>query len=438
MISQHCLNTVFFDDEVWRRRIQSKKILYFSLSISEKLIFETNDKNLFIMHYDFNKPINRWGTDSVKYDSLDIVKDIPKVIPMWVADMDFQTPEPVLNSIRESLDHGVLGYTMIPDEWHKSIIRWLDRRFDFPVSKEEIVFTPGIVRGIAFVIQCFTEPSDSIMVMSPVYPPFFNVSLNNKRRVVYHSLKLENGKVEIDFEQFRKDIQGCKLLILCNPHNPGGRVWTQEELALIAEICTENRVLVLSDEIHADLTLFEEEHTPYLKSSPLAKENGIVFMSPSKAFNMAGLSSSYGIIQNESLLTQYKEFVSALEVDSGGMFAYRSLIAAYNECEEWLNHLTLYIEENINTLIHYLEQEMPKISYIKPQASFLVFLDCRELGLSDTALNDFFKEAGLILNPGVSYGKEASGFMRINLGCTKNTLLEALGRLKVVYDKYFS
>ncbi|NMA73373.1 MAG: putative C-S lyase [Bacteroidales bacterium] len=389
------------------------------------------------MHYDFNKSINRWGTDCVKYDSLDIMKGDSDIIPMWVADMDFQTPAPILNSIREKLDHGVLGYTLIPEDWYASIIRWLNKRYDWVVHKEEIIFTPGIVRGLAFVIQCFTQPSDSIMIMSPVYPPFFNVPLKNKRKVVYHSLKLEDGEIEIDFEQFRKDIQGCKLLILCNPHNPGGRVWTSEELALIAEICAENKVLVLSDEIHADLTLPGNEHTPYFKSSPLAKEHGIVFMSPSKAFNMAGLSSSYGIIQNESLLKQYKEFVTALDVDTGGMFAYRTLVAAYNECEEWLSQLVFYLEENINMLLSFLEREMPKIRFIRPQASFLVFLDCRDLQLSDSALNAFFKEAGLILNPGVSYGKEASGFMRMNLGCTKKTLLEALGRLKKVYDAHF-
>lgn len=389
------------------------------------------------MHYDFNKSINRWDTDCIKYDSLDIMKDRSNIIPMWVADMDFQTPMPILKSIQEKLDLGILGYTLIPDEWYDSIIRWVYRRFNYTIFKEEIIFTPGIVRGIAFVIQCFTEPSDSIMIMSPVYPPFFNISLKNKRKVVYHSLKLDNGEVRIDFERFREDIQGCKLLILCNPHNPGGRVWTQEELALIAEICTENKVLVLSDEIHADLTLPGNKHTPYFKSSPLAKANGIVFMSPSKAFNMAGLSSSYGIIQNEGLLKQYKEFVNALDVDSGGMFAYRALVAAYDECEEWLNHLVTYIEENVTILIHYLDREMPKIRYIRPQASFLVFLDCRELQFSDADLNAFFKEAGLILNPGISYGKEASGFMRINLGCTRDTLLEALGRLKVVYDTYF-
>lgn len=389
------------------------------------------------MQYNFDKPINRWNTDSIKYDSPYITKGVDDFIPLWVADMDFQTPKPVLDSISQKLAHGVLGYGLIPDTWYEAIIHWVNQRFNLTVTREELIFTPGIVRGIAFVIQCFTAPSDNVMVMSPVYSPFFEVTQSNNRNVVFHSLKLENEVMSIDFDQFEKDIQGCKLLILCNPHNPGGRVWTQEELAKIAQICDHNQVFVISDEIHADLTLRGNHHVPYFKSSPLAAKHGITFMSPSKAFNMAGLSSSYAIIKNKEILAQYKEFVNALHVGSGNVFAYQALVSAYEECGEWLNGVLGYIEDNITLLTRFIDEKLPLIKYIKPQASFLVFLDCRALNLSDEKLDAFFREAGLVLNTGISYGKEGSGFMRINVGCTKETLSKALHQLKEVYDKHF-
>ena len=389
------------------------------------------------MQYNFDKPISRWNTDSIKYDSPYITKEDADAIPLWVADMDFQTPQPVLDAIAQKIAHGVLGYGLIPDTWYEAIIQWVNQRFGLAVSKEELIFTPGIVRGIAFVLQCFTEPLDKVMVMSPVYSPFFNVTQSNGRTVVFHSLKLENEVMSIDFNQFEKDIQGCKLLILCNPHNPGGRVWTKEELARIAQLCSENKVLVISDEIHADLTLFGNHHTTYFKSSPLAVEHGITFMSPSKAFNMAGLSSSYAIIKNKEIRVRYNQFIDALHVGSGNIFAYQTLVSAYEECGEWLKGVLTYIEENIRLLTDFIDKQLPLIKYIEPQASFLVFLDCRALNLSDDALDAFFREAGLVLNTGISYGKEGSGFMRINVGCTQDTLSRALHQLKAVYDKHY-
>lgn len=388
------------------------------------------------MSCEFDKSINRWDTDSVKYDAPEIPHQ-KRTIPMWVADTDFQTPKPILQIIQKGVDHGVLGYTIIPDEWYSSIINWVDKRFDWEVYKEQIIFTPGIVRGIAFVLQCFTQPLDKVMVMSPVYTPFFAVTKNNNREVVYHSLKLGEEQFEVDFDQFEKDILGCKLLILCNPHNPGGRVWTKEELGKIAAICHKNNVLVISDEIHADLTLPGNTHTTYLKSCPIAKQHGIVFMSPSKAFNMAGLSSSYCIIQNPTLLKQYAEFVEALRVNTGNIFSYRTVVSAYNECEDWLVASLNYIQRNIDYVQETLAEKMPKIRCIMPQASFLIFLDCRDLNLTDKKLDEFFKEAGLILNAGVDFGKEGSGFMRMNVGCTMATLKQALSQLKTVYDRSF-
>ena len=391
------------------------------------------------MKINFDEVIDRNNTDSVKYDEPAMEMNNKDFIPMWVADMDFKTPSPILKSIQNMLDKGVLGYTMLPSRWHEAIKRWTKNRYNWIVEDEEIIFTPGIVRGIAFAIQCFSQPEDKILVMSPVYPPFFNVPIANNRKVTYNSLFIDqNHEFQIDFKQFEKDIQGAKLFILCNPHNPGGKVWEKEELQKIAHICKENGVLIISDEIHADLTLPPHQHHAFATVSTEAEQNSIVFMSPSKAFNMPGLASSYCIIKDKKRREEYQSFVEALDVTSSHMFAYCSLIAAYNECSDWLPQLLEYIQGNINYVSQLLKEKMPRIKMIKPEASYLIFLDCRELGLADNKLDAFFKEeAGLILNPGISFGKGGSGFMRLNVGCPKPLLEKAMNQLIKAYQVKF-
>ena len=253
------------------------------------------------MKYNFDEIIDRRGTESVKWDAVSERWGRNDLLPMWVADMDFRTPPFVMEALRKRLEHEVLGYTFACEEWYTSIINWLQNRHGWKVKREELTFMPGIVRGLAFAIQCFTEKGDKVMVMPPVYHPFFLVTEKNKREVVYSPLVLRDGQYYIDFDRFRKDIQGCKLLILSNPHNPGGRVWTREELEQIAEICYESKTLVISDEIHADLTLPPYQHITFALVSEKARQNSLVFMSPSKAFNMPGLASSYCIIENKEI-----------------------------------------------------------------------------------------------------------------------------------------
>lgn len=387
------------------------------------------------MKYNFDEIIDRRGTESVKWDAVSERWGRNDLLPMWVADMDFRTPSFVMNALRKRLEHEVLGYTFACEEWYTSIINWLQSRHGWKVKREELTFMPGIVRGLAFAIQCFTEKGDKVMVMPPVYHPFFLVTEKNKREVVYSPLVLRDGQYYIDFDRFRKDIQGCKLLILSNPHNPGGRVWTREELEQIAEICYESKTLVISDEIHADLTLPPYQHITFALVSEKARQNSLVFMSPSKAFNMPGLASSYCIIENKEICRCFQEYMEASELSEGHLFAYLSVAAAYSNGTEWLDQVLAYIQSNIDFTDAFLSEYIPDIKMIRPQASYLVFLDCRTLGLNQKELVDLFVDgAHLALNDGTMFGKEGEGFMRLNVACPRSMLEKALKQLKEACD----
>ncbi|MEG0462455.1 PatB family C-S lyase [Bacteroides sp.] len=383
------------------------------------------------MNYNFDEIIDRRGTDSVKWDAVGERFGRNDLLPLWVADMDFRTPPFIIEALRKRMEHEVLGYTFTSEAWYTSIIAWLQKRYGWTIQREMLTFMPGIVRGLAFAIHCFTQPGDKVMVMPPVYHPFFLVTQKNKREVVYSPLVLRNGQYEIDFDRFKSDLQGCKLLILSNPHNPGGRVWTPEELAMIAELCAESGTLVISDEIHADLTLPPYKHTTYALVSEKARQNSLIFMSPSKAFNMPGLASSYCVIENEALRHQFQAYMEASELSEGHLFAYLSVAEAYSNGTEWLDQALAYIQGNIDFTDTYLRTHIPGIRVIRPQASYLVFLDCRELGLSQEKLVDLFVNgAHLALNNGTTFGKEGEGFMRLNVACPRSVLEKALNQLQ--------
>lgn len=382
------------------------------------------------MKYNFDEVIERRGTDSVKWDGVENVWGRKDLLPMWVADMDFRTPPFVMDALRRRLDHEVLGYTFACEEWYTSICSWLHKRHQWDVTRDMLTFVPGIVRGQAFALQCFTKPGDKVMVMTPVYHPFFLVTERLGREVVYSPLDLYDGHYHIDFERFSKDIRGCRLLILCNPHNPGGRVWTVEELRRIADICKESGTMVVSDEIHADLTLPPYKHHPFATVSEAAAQNSLTFMAPSKAFNMPGLGSSYAIAVNEDIRRRFREFMEAGEFCEGHLFAYIGAVAAYTHGEEWLEQVLGYVQANINFTENYLKEHVPGIGMIRPQASYLVFQDCRALGLPQEKLARLFAEkAHLALNDGTMFGKPGEGFMRLNVGCPRSVLQKALEQL---------
>ena len=387
------------------------------------------------MIYNFDEVIDRRGTDSVKWDGMKSVWGRDDLTAMWVADMDFRTPPFVMEALRRRLDHEVLGYTSACKGWDTTICRWVQKRHQWDVRPEWLTFVPGIVRGQAFALLCFTQPGDKVLVMTPVYHPFFLVTERLKREAVRSPLDLRDGHYHIDFDRLRRDVQGCKALILCNPHNPGGRVWTVDELRRIADICRENGTLVISDEIHADLTLPPYKHHPFATVSEAAASNSITFMAPSKTFNMPGVQSSFAIVPDDGLRERFQAFMEAGEFSEGHLFAYIGCKAAFEHGEEWLEQVLAYIQGNIDFTETYLKEHIPSIGMIRPQASYLIFLDCRALGLGQEELEHLFADkARLALNSGTMFGEPGRGFMRLNVGCPRQQLRKALQQLEMAVN----
>lgn len=386
------------------------------------------------MKYDFDQVIDRSGTDAVKLEGLKEMWGRTDLIPLWVADMDFATAPFVMDAIRKRCENPVLGYTSKPDSYYQAIIQWVKNRYGLDVEKEMINFVPGIVPGIGMAMNAFTEKGDKVMVQPPVYHPFMWLTERNERILVTNPLKWENGMYRMDMEAFRQQIKGCKLFILCNPHNPGGVVWKEEELREVAKICQEEGVLVFSDEIHADLTLPPYRHRPFACICEEARMNCVTFMSPSKAFNMPGMTASHALIFNDELRTRFRRYMDACELDLGHAFAFLSVEAAYTHGTDWLDQCLAYIQGNIDFVDSYLKANAPKIKVIRPQASYLIWLDCRELGYSQKALNDFFVDkAHLALNDGAMFGKEGIGFMRLNVASPRSVIEKAIKQLADAY-----
>lgn len=387
------------------------------------------------MKYNFDEVIDRTGTAAVKIDGMNEVWGRTDLLPLWVADMDFATPPFILEAIRRRCEHPILGYTEKPESYYQAIVGWVKRRYGMEVSKEQLNYVPGIVPGLGMALNCFTVPGDKVMIMPPVYHPFAWLVQRNGRRLVECPLKLENGTYRMDLDLFRRSIKGVRVLILCNPHNPGGVVWTREEFETLADVCAEDNVIVFSDEIHADLTLPPHRHVPFAMISEHARNNSVTFMAPSKAFNIPGMAASHTIIYNEGLHKRFEAYLDAGELDMGHVLAYPAVEAAYTQGDEWLEQCLAYVQGNIAYVEAYLRENLPAIQAMRPQASYLVWLDCRELGLSQEALVDFFVSgARLALNDGAMFGKEGEGFMRMNVGCPRSILEQALKQLKEAYD----
>lgn len=390
------------------------------------------------MNYDFDQVIDRNGTDSIKWDGVKNVWGRTDLIPLWVADMDFATPPFVLDAVKKRCEHPVLGYTSKSDSYYQSIINWVDRRFGMKITAEEINYVPGIVAGLGMAINCFTKPGDKIIIMPPVYHPFKQLTVRNNREVLECPLRLENGSYRMDLDFLRSHGKSARALILCNPHNPGGIVWKHEELEAIADFCAENNILVFSDEIHSDLTLPPYKHVPFAMISEKARNNSVTFMAPSKTFNMPGVAASHTIIFNKELREQFEKYLEAGELNSGHVFAFDAVKAAYSNGAEWLEQCLTYIQKNIDYVDLFLKAHTPKIKAMRPQASFLIWLDCRELGLSQKELNHFFVEgAHLALNDGEMFGKEGIGFMRLNIASPRSVLEKAMVQLEKAYKQQF-
>ena len=387
------------------------------------------------MKYNFDEIIERRGTHSIKFDSMQELWGRNDLIPMWVADMDFRTPSFIVEAIKKRMEHEIFGYTKPSDEYFNSIIRWVDKRYGMKVCKEEIQYIAGIVPGIHHAVCALSEKGDKIMIQPPVYHPFKQVIEGTGRSVVQSPLILRDGRYYMDFDSMRKQIQGCKLYILCNPHNPGGVVWSREELETVADICKESGVMVISDEIHADMTFLPHKHLPFAMVNDWTHENTVTFMAPSKVFNMPGIIASHAIVFNNDLRERFYSYLEQNDLIMGNAFAYPAVEAAYTQGEDWLKQMLDYVYENIRLVDTSLKQKMPKIKAILPEASFLIFLDCRELGYeTQEQLVDFFvNKARLGLNDGAMFGKEGTGFMRLNVATPRSIVAEAMKRLEDAY-----
>ena len=379
------------------------------------------------MKYNFDEIIERRGTDCFKWDALKAMYDREDLTPMWVADMDFRSPDFVMEAIRHRCEHEVLGYTMPSKGYWQAVTSWLEKHYNIQTTKENLHFIPGIVAGISYALLCLTQPGDKVLVTTPVYPPFLNLPKESGRTLVCSPLKITNGRFEIDFEDFERKIEDCKLFIMSNPHNPAGTVWGTEVLRRIANICERHNVIVISDEIHADLTLPNHTHVSYSTVS----DKGITFMAPSKTFNIAGLGSSVCFISDETLRKRFFGWLDALGVAGGNIFAFTAAEAAFAHGEEWLQQMLHYLSGNVKTLDQFLTERMPKVKAVLPEASYLAWLDFSDYGLTHEQLKDkLLNEAKVALNDGTSFGgKDYGCCFRLNLGCPKSMLLDALERI---------
>lgn len=380
----------------------------------------------------FNEIIDRSGRGAIKGDWKEKLFGTEDVIPMWVADMDFKTPKCILDALRDTLDYGVLGYHAATEDYFKAIIKWQQEQHNMHLEEEWIKYCPGVVTGLAIAINAFTEENDKIVVQTPVYFPFFEYPKRNHRKVVYNTLIEKEGTYMMDFADLEQHFSdGAKMLILCSPHNPAGRIWTREELKNVADLAEKYKVVVIADEIHADLALGGREVVSYATVSEAAANHSMTLIAPSKTFNMAGLGTSVAIIQNDRLRHKWVSKSEAYELQMCDFLGYGALIAAFNEGDDWRQAVLKYLEENVDFAMAYFEKYIPKIKPWRPEASFLMWLDCREMQLSNEDLMTFFvKKAKLGLSQGVQFGSEGSGFMRLNFAVPRSVLKQALEQLK--------
>ena len=384
-----------------------------------------------MMKYNFDEVVDRRNTNCMKWDTLDATYDSKDILPMWIADMDFKSSDEIINKLKERVDHGVFGYNYIPDSTYESIISWAKTRYNWDIKKEWILFMPGVVAGFNLGIRILTEENDGVIIQPPVYPPFYRVIQNSERTLVTNPLIVENGKYTIDFDDLEKKLKTAKVLLLCSPHNPVGRVWSKEELEKIVKLCVENDVFVISDEIHCDLILKGHKHINIASLSKDMEENTITLIAPSKTFNISGLFTSVVIIPNEEIREKYENEILNLEIGHVSIFGVEGLEAAYRYGKDWLEEALVYIEGNIDYALAYIEKNIPKIKVLRPEGTFLLWLDCRELGLSQEELNKLMIEKGkVLLNDGSTFGKEGEGFLRLNIGCSRSLVEAALKRIE--------
>lgn len=387
--------------------------------------------------YNFDEIIERHGSQCIKHDFNREYFGKDDIIPMWVADMDFRTPDFVMKAIRKRTEHEIMGYTKRTIGFYQSIIDWYKRRQNWSIEPDWIVFTPGIVPALHFSVRAFTSPGDKIIIQPPVYHPFFSVIEGNQREIITNPLRLRNGKYFMDLDHLTDQLDDrVKLILLCHPHNPVGRNWTSEELSELGNICLKRNIIIVSDEIHSDLMLPGQKHVPMGAVSPAFSEITITCVAPSKTFNLAGLSTSAVIISDPLRRKVFSREIETSHLWGGNIFGNIALEAAYRNGDDWLEQLMNYLLNNFKILDSYLKQFIPEIKLVWPEATYLAWLDMRSLNLDGAALKDFIiHKAGLGLNDGQSFGMGGQGFQRMNIACPKSVLNKALDQLHSSFNE---
>lgn len=384
------------------------------------------------LKYNFDQIIDRRQTSSVKWDFNQRVFGRGDILPMWVADMDFSAPEAVVEALVNRAKHGIYGYSDGMDSYYQALIDWMQVRHGWEIQRDWISFSPGIVPALNELVRCLTRPGDKILVQFPVYPPFFQAIQNHERELVSSQLTLENGRYAIDFADLEEKFAcGVKMMILCNPHNPVGRVWDRVELERLGQLCLAHGVLVISDEIHSDLIYEGYRHIPFASLSPELALHSIVCTAPSKTFNLAGLQTSNLIIPNAKYRQAYRASLDLTGIHHPNLFGMTAMEAAYRQGGDWLDQLMTYLLGNRKFINSFLSQELPQIKVIQPEGTYLIWLDFRALGMNPKALQKFLvHEAGVGLSAGYLFGPGGEGFARLNLGCARSVLAEGLQRIK--------
>jgi cysteine-S-conjugate beta-lyase len=385
------------------------------------------------MQYNFDETIDRKNTASVKWDFTGKFIGTSDLLPMWVADMDFRTPDFIVNAVRKRAGHEVFGYTMRPESYYSSIVDWVNKKHNWQIEKDWIVFSPGVVPAVNMAVMAYSKPGEKIIVQPPVYFPFFSAVTKNGRKLVYNPLKLMDGRYYMDFDDLERKIDNeTRMLILCNPHNPGGSAWTADELIRLGDLCLRNNLILVSDDIHSDLVFDPFRHTVAANLSNKLAKITITMMAPSKTFNLAGMSTASVIISNASLRKRFQAMIDKLHIGMGNIFGMVASEAAYTHGEDWLRQLMDYLHGNIIFISDFLKENLPDVQMIQPEATYLVWLDFRKLGLSSEKLNQLIRDkAKLGLNDGTMFGPGGEGFQRMNAACPRVYVEEAMRRLQL-------
>lgn len=383
--------------------------------------------------YDFDQYINRKNTNSIKYDFGIERKGRSDLLPLWVADMDFQAPKEVIDDLIKRVQHGIWGYTDPKQEYYEALSKWFLEHFGWEIRQEWNTITPGVVYAICVAIRAFSKEGDGVLIQQPVYYPFAEAIVSNNRKLVNNQLVYEDGKYRIDFSDFEQKIvdNNVKIFILCSPHNPVGRVWKREELERLGKICLDHNVLVIADEIHCDFCYEGYHHIPFAKISEEFAQNAIICTSPSKTFNIAGLQTANILIPNERIRRRYRQEHSAGGYSQGNAFGIFACQSAYAKGDKWHRELKIYLKENLNFLREFIKKRIPQIKLVEPEGTYLVWLDCSGLKIDHKELEKLIvDEAKLWLDPGIIFGAETALFERINIACPRSTLEQALRQLE--------